>query len=438
MVTSPCAHLPLRSSPSQPDSTCLPAAVLDEPGSAPTSLLPLQAVRAAFAALSTAREEQSPLSSAQRRRLHKEARAAGPSVVPLLLRGLLVESPAALPALAAELLTAVGGQRVIDRLSALLGQTEVADVVKERAIEILASLRAPTPSQLVLKDPDALIARGVRDLIDGLRGPDGVGPVLDQLFELVPGSELAHFVAEVETHGGPDALPLLRALIHDPRTPRELALSLTQRVRPTALPGEHVRRDGLAEQLERALFLISSGDLERACTRLTGLQKRYGDDAEVLSALGLCRLRLGQPKEALGPLRRAAEVEPQVAAHHWNVAVAAEAAELPELLGAALAAYLSLWDRSPGAEERKALAEKLQRSVGSRPPVAAPASPVAFPYALRPPRFPTPRSGPPRSGPPRKLPSPSSSPRRRWRPASTLATPPALSLSGASFRNGHC
>ena len=100
--------------------------------------------------------------------------------------------------------------------------------------------------------------------------------------------------------------------------------------------------------LGRALELLAAGDRARARPLLEHVVGRRPDDAEAVSALGLCLLGLGLAGDAVRTLARAAELEPAWPLHHWNLAAAAHRAGRLEVCAHALAAFLARADE-PGA-----------------------------------------------------------------------------------------
>jgi hypothetical protein len=97
--------------------------------------------------------------------------------------------------------------------------------------------------------------------------------------------------------------------------------------------------DGAA-LLGRALELLAAGQRERARPLLEHVVGRRPDDAEAVSALGLCLLGLGELEPAVRTLARAAELEPAWPLHHWNLAAAAHRAGRLDVCAHALAAFL--------------------------------------------------------------------------------------------------
>lgn len=112
------------------------------------------------------------------------------------------------------------------------------------------------------------------------------------------------------------------------------------------LQGE--RAADAAALLGRALELLAAGERGRARPLLEHVVGRRPDDAEAVSALGLCLLGLGELELALRSLARAAELEPAWPLHHWNLAAAAHRAGRLDVCARALAAFLARADE-PGA-----------------------------------------------------------------------------------------
>jgi tetratricopeptide (TPR) repeat protein len=217
------------------------------------------------------------------------------------------------------------------------------------------------PKRVLLRDPDAMLERSVRELLASLDSAGSLAQTLDLLHQQVPIAELPTFLAEVVRHGGDAAQPLLAGLLADRRTPRDLAMQLTQWVRPpaSATAPATARRAGTRPQLQRALRLLSQGQLGPAHDELAALEAQRRDDPAVSSTLGLCLLRLGQPARALLPLGRAVALAPTVAAHPWNAAVAAHLADQPGACYRSLKQYLATSDDRSGASERRQAAALL-------------------------------------------------------------------------------
>lgn len=333
---------------------------------------------------------------AERGRLVQALRGCGPAVLPTLLRALVGENEGAAAFAQALLGDAAGADpdkgwalrpEVLRRLDTLLADPRPGDLAKARVLALQADLAAPLPQQIVLRDPDALLSESVRELLAGLRSDGEISDAVDLILLQVPRPELRGFIDEVMRHGGPAARPLLSALAQDPRTPRELVQLLIVFTRPTAVtehwsaerrPDESrsVSPSRAAElieaKLERAMGLMQEGRMAEAHRRLAALAKAHPERPEVQSALGLCLLRLEQPADALAPLGRAADLEPGVAVHRFNLATAASLAERPGSCYRQLLRYLDGVDATPGADQRRAAArdqvERYKRSAAARYP----------------------------------------------------------------------
>jgi Flp pilus assembly protein TadD len=249
--------------------------------------------------------------------------------------------------------------RIVRRINAMLVDPALSDATKERALGLLADLRAPVPERVLLRDPDSILERSVRELLGSLGSDDSLVQALDMVFEQVPAGELETFLCELVRLGGEAAQPLLSALLTDSRTPRFLANQLLQWVRPAPPAVSTVRRASSRPRMQRALRLLSQGQLSLAHDELQSLTLQRRDDPAVCSALGLCLMRLGRPVQALLPLGRALALAPTVAAHAWNAAVAAHLAERPGSCYHGLKQYLSLDDDRDGAAERQQAASRL-------------------------------------------------------------------------------
>src|SRR5258706_7169002 len=136
---------------------------------------------------------------AERRRLVRRVRSAGNAALPALLRAFASDA-AAEASWAYYLLARLGGERVVDRLGELLQSDQVGDDAKARALALLSDLEAPVPAEVSLRDPEAMLARSVRDLVDSLDNPDELQQAVDLIIEQVPDEEVGAFAAEVLRH----------------------------------------------------------------------------------------------------------------------------------------------------------------------------------------------------------------------------------------------
>lgn len=122
-----------------------------------------------------------------------------------------------------------------------------------------------------------------------------------------------------------------------------------------------------AAVLGRALELLAAGDRGRARPLLEHVVDRRPDDAEAVSALGLCRLGQGELEAAVAALTRAAELEPGWPLHHWNLAAAAHRAGQLDVCARALVDFLAHADEpaaatlDAGHHRRVALARRFVR-----------------------------------------------------------------------------
>ena len=331
-----------------------------------TSLAPLREVAES---LRQAQAGQLPQGS-HRQRLKRRVRQAGAAALPSLIKNLLGGHDTA-ASWAYQLLLSLASpdkgyepaslrELVIDRLGPLLQEGRLGDAVKLRIIDLLGELRVELPSEVVLQDPDAMLKRTVTDLLAGLDSATAIHEAVDLILTQVPEDELPGFLKQVTLHGGERALPLLAELLTDIRLPRELALSLSQLVRPSSRPllPKKPTREQTLDRLERALQLMHEGKLGLAHKRLVALCATSSDESAVQSALGLCLLKMDEPAQALPFLQRASELEPLVAVHAWNIATAAQSAEQSGTCYHALMRYLQTPDQAPGADERYLAAQQ--------------------------------------------------------------------------------
>jgi tetratricopeptide (TPR) repeat protein len=315
----------------------------------------LSPLREIVDSLQRANEGEVP-SGAERRRLVRRVRSAGNSAIPALARALASTcEPEA--SWAYYLLARLGGERVVARLCALLIDPEVADEVKARALGLLSDLDAPVPGEVSLRDPEALLARSVRDLIGSLGSDEEVGQAVQLIVEQVPDAEVPAFAAEVLRHGGRRAAPLLEALAGRRDVSEETARAVAEINRHAARP---VDRSLVA--LERGLSYLEAGRPRAARKRLERFLAAHPECAEGHSALGVCLLELNEGEPAMAHLREAARLAPEESLHRWNLAAAAKQADRMGGAYLALREYLDLADDGEGARERRSEARGFVRA----------------------------------------------------------------------------
>jgi hypothetical protein len=203
------------------------------------ALVPLQKVSAS---LVQARAGCVPV-AAERQRLLKSARRAKVAVLPSLLRALCGDSDSE-AAWAHCLLRAVASGaaaepvrgRLLKQCNRLLIQPRLGDPVKARILALLADLEAPLGEQVVLADPEGMLAQSVAELLRGLGSAAELKEAVELIFTQVPAAELQTFLDEVARHGGAQARPLFSALLADPRLPASLARHCMAQYRPSRPP----------------------------------------------------------------------------------------------------------------------------------------------------------------------------------------------------------
>jgi tetratricopeptide (TPR) repeat protein len=316
----------------------------------------LQPLRDVVDSLSRAADGDIP-SGAERRKLVRRVRSAGHAALPTLLRAFASEAEAE-ASWAYYLLARLGGERVVGRLGELLQDGDIADDVKARALALLSDLDAPVPTDVSLRDPEGMLARSVRDLVDSLDRPDELEQAVELIVEQVPEPELPAFAAEVLRHGGRRAAPLLEALAHKPGLTPESERALAELMRhATTAPDPRA-----SQALDRGLAYLEAGRPRAARRRLERFVARHPDHAEGRSALGVCLLELDEAEGALDHLRAAASLQPEEALHRWNLAAAAKQAERMGGAYLALREYLGLTDDGEGADERRKEARSFVRA----------------------------------------------------------------------------
>ncbi len=317
------------------------------------SLAPLREV---VSSLIKARSGTVP-AGADRAKLVRRARAAGPAVVPKLIASLGArdESEAGW---AYHLLARVGGPRVVHALEQLCASA-ASDAIKARALGLLSDLQAPMPTHIQLRDPEALLGRSVCELLDGLTSPDDVDQAVALIVDQVPEPEVPAFVAELVRHGGKKAAPLIRTLSARGGLTEDTVQALDGLYREaTATAADRAA----IEALERGLEYLEAGRPRAARRRLERFVARQPDNPEGRSALGVCLLELDEIDLAITELAEAIRLEPTQALHRWNLASAAKQADRMGGCYLALRDYLGLPDDNEGVEERRAEAKSFVRA----------------------------------------------------------------------------
>jgi tetratricopeptide (TPR) repeat protein len=293
-----------------------------------------------------------------RRKLVRCVKSAGNAAVPTLLRALAssIESESSW---AYYLLARLGGERVVRRVGRLLADPQIADSVKARAMGLLSDLDVPVPATVALQDPDALLEKSVRELLQSLDGEDDVAQATELIVEQVPDAELSAFAAEVVKHGGRTAAPLLERLLERDHYDGETRAALEDLLRQAK--ASRAERSAM-EALERGLEYLEAGRPRAARRKLERFVNSYPAHAEGRSALGICLLQLDEHVPALEQLQEAARLEPDEPLHRWNLAAAAKQAERMGGAYLALREYLTLPDDGEGAQARRREARDFVRA----------------------------------------------------------------------------
>ena len=294
---------------------------------------------------------------ADRARLVRRARAAGPAVVPKLIASLAsTDEPEA--GWAYHLLARVGGPRVISALERLCAGN-ASDAIKARALGLLSDLQAPMPAHVQLRDPEALLGRSVRELLDGLDSSDEIDQAVALIVDQVPEPEVPAFVSELVRHGGKKAAPLIKTLSARGGLTEDTVQALDLLYREaTATAADRAA----LEALERGLEYLEAGRPRAARRRLERFVAKVPDNPEGRSALGVCLLELDEIDAAINELAEAIRLEPTQALHRWNLASAAKQADRMGGCYLALRDYLALADDNDGVEERRAEAKSFVRA----------------------------------------------------------------------------
>jgi tetratricopeptide (TPR) repeat protein len=317
------------------------------------SLAPLRDI---VQSLDAARHGVSP-DTQERQRLARRVRAAGAPAVPRLMAALASSSDVE-SNLAYDLLRLLGGDRVVRELQRLCN-SEAGDEVKARALGILSDLDQPMPSKVRLQNPEKLLARSVRELLDGLDRPHELTQAVALIVDHVPDGEVPAFVAELVRHGGRKAAPLIDQLLARGSLSGETSRALDELRRESL--SSLADRAALAA-LDRGLAYLEAGRPRAARRRLERFVARHPDSPEGHSALGVCLLELEELDAAIDHLTRAIALEPQQALHRWNLASATKQAERMGGCYLALRDYLSMPDDSDGAADRRDEARSFVRA----------------------------------------------------------------------------
>jgi Flp pilus assembly protein TadD len=294
---------------------------------------------------------------ADRAKLVRRARAAGPAVVPKLIDALTsTEEPVA--GWAYHLLARVGGPRVVHALERLCAG-DASDAIKARALGLLSDLQAPMPPHVQLRDPEALLGRSVRELLEGLESPDEIDQAVALIVDQVPELEVPAFVSELVRHGGKKAAPVIQVLSARGGLTEDTVQALDALYREaTATAADRAA----LEALERGLEYLEAGRPRAARRRLERFVQRQPDNPEGRSALGVCLLELDEIDAAIDQLAEAIRLEPGQALHRWNLASAAKQADRMGGCYLALRDYLALPDDAEGAGERRDEAKSFVRA----------------------------------------------------------------------------
>jgi tetratricopeptide (TPR) repeat protein/2-polyprenyl-3-methyl-5-hydroxy-6-metoxy-1,4-benzoquinol methylase len=114
---------------------------------------------------------------------------------------------------------------------------------------------------------------------------------------------------------------------------------------PAPLPGQ-APSPGLSQSdgrlVARAFEALSAGDRVLAARNFDALVANLPADAEVLSAIGVLGLQLGEPQRALGPLVRAREQSPRDAGIRCHLAIAYRSVGQPDLAVTELETAISI------------------------------------------------------------------------------------------------
>lgn len=317
----------------------------------------LEPLRTIVESLKQASSGQVPAGT-ERRKMIRAVKSAGNAAVPALLRA-FCSSQESESSWAYFLLGRLGGERVVRKVGELLEDPGVEDAVKARALGLLSDLHAPVPAQVRLKDPEALLARSVKELLASLDGEGELEQAVELIRDQVPEPEMPAFVGELVRHGGRRAAPIVALLAADTTLGAATRAAMTELHRQaSATRAERA----VAEALDRGLEYLEAGRPRAALKRLERVVTQAPDHAEGRSALGVCLLQLGDAATAVEHLRQAARLDPEEALHAWNLAAAAKQADRMGGAYLALREYLERLDDTEGAQERRREARAFVRA----------------------------------------------------------------------------
>jgi tetratricopeptide (TPR) repeat protein len=297
-------------------------------------------------------------SGVDRQRLIRRVRSAGSAAVPALMRAFESDNENE-AGWAYQLLSRLGGDRVVRALQQLCRAREVPDELKRRALGLLSDLHAPLPADVTLRDPDAMLGASVHELLEGLDRQDDIDQTVALIVDHVPDAEVPAFVKELVKHGGRRAAPLIASLM------KRGGLTLETQEALAALHAEAMAtaaERAANEALERGLEYLEAGRPRAARRRLERFVARHPDHAEGRSALGVCLLELNETQPAMEQLSQAARLDPEQALHRWNLASAAKQADRMGGCYLALREYLALVDDAEGADDRRTEARSFVRA----------------------------------------------------------------------------
>ena len=297
---------------------------------------------------------------ADRAKLVRRARAAGPAVVPRLIARPLLDrrvggrlglSPAR-PRSAAR-----ASSRALEQLCS---ERRVGRDQGARARAALRSAGADAGARAAAAIPRRCSAAACASCSTGSTSPDEIDQAVALIVDQVPEPEVPAFVAELVRHGGKKAAPVIKVLSARGGLTDETVQALDTLYREaTATAADRAA----LEALERGLEYLEAGRPRAARRRL----ERFVASASPTTPRGAARSASAcssstrsTPPSISWP--RPSALEPQQALHRWNLASAAKQADRMGGCYLALRDYLALPDDSDGAVERRDEAKSFVRA----------------------------------------------------------------------------
>jgi tetratricopeptide (TPR) repeat protein len=286
----------------------------------------------------------------------RRVRAAGNAALPTLLRALDSTSDSE-AAWAAYLLSRLGAEQVVERVSALVEDVRSSPTARARALTLLSELGVGSITPIG-GDRGSALEQSIGALVGRLEEPEDLDEAVALVVSQIPEDELVTVARELARHRDARARALIERIAVQvtllPETRRDLREVLAE---AEDLPApKHAK-----SALDAALDDLEAGRADKARRTLEKLATRDPRRADVRSALGVCLLELEQAEAAIDHLDAAVTLEPDEPLHLWNVASAMKSADRVGGCYLSLRRYLEGNDSGDGAEERRAEARRYVR-----------------------------------------------------------------------------